>query len=438
MRPIVALLALAVIACSNGTSPKPPAATQIVITPGSPPALKSGATLQLSAQVLDASGKSVSDQDVAWHSSDPTKATVSPSGNVSGLKVGATTITATQSGLTSNSVQVTVIVGAPTKLTRAPDVPANLVAGTVIDSIGVTVTDAGGNKVPNAAITFTPTSGSGSVSPTTVMTDAQGHAATEWRASHVAAQHQVTATAANSNASTTFTTTITPGAVAGVRLISARTAVVDSGSTVTPTFSGADQYGNPIANVPLTYTTRDGTIASVNGSGVVTGVAHGQAMIVATAVANASYTDSALALVGEANQPAVYTDLPAFALKADTAIVVTVIADMRNSGANLGSAQVTVTWDPTVLTYVSDADGSSGVGATVNNTNAASGSLDIAMASANGFSGAVQLRRITFHAAASAGQTGMLAPSVVELAAATSFNVLTTFTVAASYSINTR
>ena len=431
---------LGAVACTKGTSTtSPPApATQIVVTPGASTALPSGDPLQLSAKVLDASGNAVSDQSVTWNTSDATKATVSQSGLVSGLKIGVARITATQGSLTSNPVQVTVTQGAATTLTRAPDAPASLVANAVQDSIGVSVTDAGGNPVSGASITFTPAAGSGTVSPTTVTTNTAGHAATEWHVGTIAGPNQVTASAANTTVSTTFTTTITAGALAGVRLASNRTAVVDSGSTVTPTFVGADLYGNAIPGIALTFATRNSTATSVNGAGVVSGLAHGQAIVVATATQNAAWTDSVLVLVAEAGQPAVYTDLPAFALKADTTIVVTVFVDMRSSGQNMGSAQVNLAWNPSVLTYVSDADGSNGVGATVNNTNAATGTLDIAAASAAGFSGQVQLRRITFRAAATAGQTGTLVPSVVELAAASSFTVLTAATVAASYPVATR
>jgi adhesin/invasin len=432
------LAVLGAVGCSSHSTSPPSPATQIVVTPGAPATLASGASLQLNAKVLDANGNPVSDQSVTWSTSDATKATVSQSGSVGGLKIGVATITATQGSLTSNGVQVTVTQGAPTTLTRAPDAPASLVAGSVRDSIGVTVTDAGGNPVSGASVTFTPAAGSGTASPTMVITNAAGHAATEWHVGTVAGPDQITATAANSSASTTFTSTITPGPLAQVQLTSSRTAVVDSGSSVTPTFTGADAYGNAITGTALTFATRNAAAASVNASGVVSGGAHGQAIVVASATQNAALADSVLVLVAQAAQPAVYTDLPAFALKADTTIVVTLFVDMRSSGQTMGSTQVNLAWNPGVLTYVSDADGSSGVGATVNNTNAATGALDIAAASAAGFSGQVQLRRITFRAAATAGQTGTLVPSVVELAGAGTYTVLTAVTVSASYPVATR
>ena len=83
-----------------------------------------------------------------------------------------------------------------------------------------------------------------------------------------------------------------------------------------------------------------------------------------------------------------------------------IVLDMRTSGEKLGATTITIRWDTTQLTMVSQVDGSSGVGAFVNAKNASQGVLTLAVASAAGFSGRIELRRITFKAAARSGQSG--------------------------------
>ena len=92
------------------------------------------------------------------------------------------------------------------------------------------------------------------------------------------------------------------------------------------------------------------------------------------------------------------------------------------SATLLGAATVSVTWDPTQLTYVSDADGASGVGATVNSTNAANGTLVLSAANSTGFlGGTVELRKVTFTAGAMIGKTDQLHLLVTSINAAGTF-----------------
>jgi hypothetical protein len=110
---------------------------------------------------------------------------------------------------------------------------------------------------------------------------------------------------------------------------------------------------------------------------------------------------------------------------------------MRTSGERLGATTLQLLWDPTALTYVSDADGATGVGASVNAGSAASGSLSLSVASAAGFSGAVELRRITFRVA-NAAKRGTLQLLASELVGAGTFNALLARTLVLSYPFYTR
>jgi hypothetical protein len=196
-------------------------------------------------------------------------------------------------------------------------------------------------------------------------------------------------------------------------------------------FTAINQYGRTIPSPALTYISRTAAAASVSGSGVVTPLARGQTMIVATSTTNLAAKDSALFGISTVGGPTLSTDLSRFDIKHDTTFTVTLIATMAG-GTSLGAATVELTWDPLQLTYVSDADGTSGVGATVGSANASNGSLLITAASSSGFAGAVQLRRVTFTAASTVGKAGALTLLATELTAATTFTSLLGTTLAIS------
>ncbi|MGH7583095.1 MAG: Kelch repeat-containing protein [Gemmatimonadales bacterium] len=97
-----AALALTVlVGCSGGnnsvTPPPPPAVASVSVTPDSP-SLQVGATLQLSATLLDASGHRIINHVVSWSTSNATVTSVSDSGLVTALASGTATITATSEG----------------------------------------------------------------------------------------------------------------------------------------------------------------------------------------------------------------------------------------------------------------------------------------------------------------------------------------------------
>lgn len=76
------------------TSATLPAVASVTVSPATA-SLIIGATAQLTATTKDASGTTLTGRTVTWSSSDPTVATVSPTGLVSGIKAGTATITAT-------------------------------------------------------------------------------------------------------------------------------------------------------------------------------------------------------------------------------------------------------------------------------------------------------------------------------------------------------
>src|SRR3989449_215474 len=199
-----------------------------------------------------------------------------------------------------------------------------------------------------------------------------------------------------------------------------------------------DANGNPIPDATVTFVSRNPSVASLSHGDILNGLAPGQSVVVATASGGTSPSDSLLAIVAYAGGPLLMTDVTEFSFATGAVVTVTVIMDMRDSGELLGSTKVTVTWNPALLTYQSDANGGSGVSPTVNRSNVANGSLVLAMADPNGFAGRVELLQITFKAGSVAGVAGSLALTTSEVTGAGTFTDLLPKVVAATYPLITR
>lgn len=109
--------------------------------------IASGGTVQLTATMRDEQGNVLSGRAVTWTSANDLVAQVSETGLVTGQRVGGpVTITATSEGR-SGTAQVTVTVGAATRLAYVQQ-PTNVVAGAAIaPAIVVEAQDAAGNRV---------------------------------------------------------------------------------------------------------------------------------------------------------------------------------------------------------------------------------------------------------------------------------------------------
>jgi plastocyanin len=106
LRALVCILAVTSTACgsSDSATTSPPAVLGSVTLSPAPGTVTVGNTLTLAAAALDANGASFSGAQLAFASSDQTKATVDGSGVVTGVAVGTTTITVTA---TSGSISKT-------------------------------------------------------------------------------------------------------------------------------------------------------------------------------------------------------------------------------------------------------------------------------------------------------------------------------------------
>lgn len=128
----------------------------------------------------------------------------------------------------------------------------------------VKVTDAGGKAVRNVTVTWAVTSGGGTVTPATSLTDNNGLATTQWTlGTSVAAAQTVTATVAGLEPKT-FTATPQAGALAGFRFNPDSLSLHALGQTATLQAQGVDANGNPVTVANPTWTSLDPGIVIVS------------------------------------------------------------------------------------------------------------------------------------------------------------------------------
>ncbi|HEU0079941.1 MAG TPA: Ig-like domain-containing protein, partial [Longimicrobiaceae bacterium] len=178
--PLLACVLVLAAGCrDDGTGPSENRVASIRLSQTSAP-LDDGATLQLTAELLDHGGRALPAGTVrlAWSSSDEAIATVTD-GLVTGRRPGEAKITAT-AGKASASAQVTVR-PVPQALGAVSGAAQEGIAGTPApQEIVVLLTDRHGGGVPGVAVEFAVVQGGGTVSPASAQTDAQGRARAAW------------------------------------------------------------------------------------------------------------------------------------------------------------------------------------------------------------------------------------------------------------------
>ena len=202
--------------------------------------------------------------------------------SLGGLGTGSHTLsfTTTSPALSITSASFPVAAGAASAIAAASAVTQSAVAGTAVSAPpSVRVTDAGGNPVSGAVVTFTVAGGGGSTSPAsggTVSTNASGLATlTSWTLGSTAGANSVTATAAGLTGSpVTFNATGTAGAATTIAAVSVTTQSAVAGSAVSapPSARVTDASGNPVSGVSVTFAVASGggSTSPASGSSVST------------------------------------------------------------------------------------------------------------------------------------------------------------------------
>jgi uncharacterized protein YjdB len=244
-----------VSAVAVGTVTVAPATVNVIV----------GQTATLVATVRDVNGAVVTDRAVTWSSSAPAVAGVSTTGVVTGVGAGTATITATSEGRSGTATVTVTTIPVHTVTVEPPNV--TLTVGNRITLTAVT-RDEAGNVLTGRVVTWSLGDESiVGVTSTGVVTGVGPGTST--------------ITATSEGKSGTSIVTVQPTPVASVTVQPA-TATVAIGATTTLTAFVRDSSGNVLNGRVVSWISSNTAIATVNGSGVVTGVARGSVTITAT------------------------------------------------------------------------------------------------------------------------------------------------------------
>ncbi|MYB99813.1 MAG: Ig domain-containing protein [Gemmatimonadetes bacterium] len=261
----------------------------VVVTPSTDTLVAFGDTVRLSAEAMDANGHTVSGAVFTWVSGDMLVAVVDGVGLVTAVGNGRAEITAA-TGAVSGTADLTVAqVVAAIEVVPAFD---TLFALDDTVRLSVEVTDANGNPVSEPELAWLTGDGSVATVDSTGLVTAVGNGATE--------------------------VGVTVGEVSGRALITVKQAVAAlTVSPATATLSAlgetvrlvavpTDATGNPVSEPELTWSTDDGSVATVDSTGLVTAVGNG-----ATEVGVVAGNVAASATVNVRQNPSLITVSPA-------------------------------------------------------------------------------------------------------------------------------
>lgn len=224
-----------------------------------------GASAQLTATPQDVNGNPLSGRAVNWSTSNAAVATVNTSGLVSGVAAGSATITAVSEGQSGTStVTVSTVPVASVSVSPAS---AALQTGQTFQ-LTATPKDASGNPLTGRVVNWSTSNASvATVSAAGLVTAGAAGSAT------------ITATSEGQSGTAAISVTTVPVATVTV---SPASATVSPGQTQQLTATPRDANNNPLSGRAITWTTSNGAVATVNTSGLVSGVAAGSATITAT------------------------------------------------------------------------------------------------------------------------------------------------------------
>jgi len=261
---LVALLA--VVGCSESvTAPETLVPTTLVAVPTATQ-LERGATVTVTAQVLDQFGNAMPGVEVLWESNNTTVATVTSAGVVTARAIGQAQITAI-SGQLRTPVTVFVVAASVASVRINLTLPSGgLVVGNSVPATA-TALSARGDTITGFATTWTSSAPAvATVSASGVITAVSEGAST------------ITATISGVSATTTVTTRLVP---VGSVVVSASSTPARVGRTVQLKSALLSAGGDTLTTSQrtLVWASADTTVARVSSTGVVTGVSVGTARI---------------------------------------------------------------------------------------------------------------------------------------------------------------
>jgi adhesin/invasin len=190
-----------------------------------------------------------------------------------GTTAGANSLTATSAGLAGSPVtfNATGTTAPPASVAiNAGDGQSATVGTAVAVAPSVAVTDQFGNPVSGVTVTFAVTSGGGSVTLATPLTDAGGIATVgSWTLGTSVGQNTLSATVSGLPAAN-FTATGTVGAATTLAISAGngQAATVNTAVAVQPAVQVTDQFGNPVSGVAVTFAVASGGGSLTGGAAV--------------------------------------------------------------------------------------------------------------------------------------------------------------------------
>ena len=232
-----------------------------------------GDTLRLTAEAADANGHAVAGADVAWASQDTLVAVVDSAGLVTGVAAGETEVSATAAGVTGRAV-LTVVAPAPTAITVAPDTVALTALGQTAQ-LAAEVQDQIGRVMEGVRVSWSSADTTVAAVDSAGLVTAVGGGSAAIKASAGEASGEALVTVMQS---------------AGSVVVYPAADTVALGDTLRLVAEAFDANGNAIAGAEFGWSSSDTSVATVDGSGLVRGVAEGAATITAAAGDDASGT----------------------------------------------------------------------------------------------------------------------------------------------------
>ncbi|MEP7324612.1 MAG: Ig-like domain-containing protein, partial [Gemmatimonadota bacterium] len=245
----------------------------VTVVPGTA-ALGAGTSSQLSAVTRDSAGGVLTGRVITWLSSNPTSVSVSPTGLVTAGSPGSATITASSEGK-SGTATITVDPTPVATVSVSPNSASVGVAATT--SLTATTRDAANHVLSGRVVAWVSSApGVAQVDPNGVVTGMT--------------MGQATITAISEGKTGSALITVVAGAPASIT-VSPNPSTVAAGETLQLSAQVRDVAGDLLSGQTITWASLTPSVASVDGSGMVSGITTGTALITATS-GNLSATDT--------------------------------------------------------------------------------------------------------------------------------------------------